>query len=139
MATFNRPTNTYKPELSDIIEGPNAGANPAIVVVNRDNPVMPTSISGGGAGAVASVNGDTGTVVLTADDVGAVPQGGPLSTALDTDGKAIENTNLVLLGVSTSASEGVPAITSIVSITLDDFDSLNPPDANTLYVVIPDE
>lgn len=39
--------------------------------------------------AVLSVNGQTGTVSLSAGDVGAVPQGGPLSQDLDADGYRI--------------------------------------------------
>ena len=70
--------------------------------------------SGGGTGAVNSVNGQTGTVVLTASDVGALPSSTTIPTITDTysgtstdgmSGKAVKEA-LETLDVSDSAVSG---------------------------------
>lgn len=48
------------------------GSAPLQIVVSRDNPLPVYAVGGGGGGAVDSVNGQTGVVVLDAADVGAV-------------------------------------------------------------------
>ena len=49
-------------------------------LVKKDGSIIPVG-SGGGGGSVFSVNGKTGTIVLTATDVGAIATGGSISMA----------------------------------------------------------
>ena len=49
-------------------------------LVKKDGTIIPVG-SGGGGGSVFSVNGKTGTIVLTATDVGAIATGGSISMA----------------------------------------------------------
>ena len=70
-----------------------------------DNPT-----SGGGGGAVDSVNGQTGTVVLTASDVGALPDSTVIPT-VPTDVSAFNNDAGYLTSAVTSFNGNTGAVT----------------------------
>ena len=68
---LNKPTIPVLP--ANIVQSVIAGTNVTVDNSDPENPVI--SASGGGGGAVDSVNGQTGVVVLDAEDVGADPEG----------------------------------------------------------------
>ena len=51
------------------------GSGPASAAPEGSVPIDLYGVTGGAAGAVDSVNGKTGTVVLSASDIGALPSG----------------------------------------------------------------
>ena len=60
-------------DQADVASGAVNGSGHLIVTLKDGSTIDMGIVGGGGGGAVASVNGETGTVVLDAADVGAVP------------------------------------------------------------------
>ena len=87
-----------------------------------DHPVLQITIknNGGGGGAVQSVNGKTGAVVLNANDVGALPSSTPIPPAVTVDSE-LSNTstnpvhNKVIAGALSSQSETIVQLSGTVS------------------------
>ena len=77
-----------------------------------DGSVQTTAATGGGGGAVDSVNGQTGVVVLDASDVGAVPS-------------------------DPTGVTGADSITNMMSLTQAEYDAIGTPNASTLYIITP--
>jgi hypothetical protein len=84
--------NALTPDGSTIDPGRIAGgivqevvAGTGVTVDNTDPRRPVVSATGGGGGAVDSVNGQTGVVVLDADDVGAQPADATLTALSTTD------------------------------------------------------
>lgn len=65
------------------------------------------AVEGGGGGAVDSVNGQTGTVVLDAEDVGALPD----STTIPTKTSDLQNDSGFLTTAVTSFNGSTGAVT----------------------------
>ena len=90
-----------------------AGSNITLQV--DDDWVITISASGGGGGAVDSVNGETGVVVLDAGDVGADPAGTAAGLVDDLSGvtnAATARTNLGLGNVDNTSDANKPVSTA---------------------------
>ena len=93
---------------------------------------------GGGGGAVDSVNGKTGNVILTATDINVTytHEGAETTTSIkefaDTIDHDIENLNN-LMPVNAVQST---TITTIVKLTQAEYDALETKDDKTLYYIV---
>ena len=91
----NRAVMTAPQDISTIEYPNNQNSTKAYVTVNgkKHRVIMTANVAGGGSGggAVDSVNGKTGAVVLDASDVGALPQISTMPTASSTElGKIVQ-------------------------------------------------
>ena len=89
------------------------GANNGVATIDSDGYVV-QPVRGGTGGAVDSVNGKTGVVVLTAEDIGALPVGTPVGDVDSVNGKT---------GVVVLTAEDVGALP--VGTPVGDVDSVN--------------
>lgn len=87
-AAVQNAVDSYDEMTAEAEELP-AGSTPTAEMDHTgDHPVLKLGIpasQGGGGGAVSSVNGKTGTVVLNANDVGALPSSTPIPPAVTVD------------------------------------------------------
>jgi hypothetical protein len=88
-------------------------------------------LGGGGGGAVASVNGKTGTVVLNSTDVGAV------SSVNGKTGTSVSLTSTDVGAVASSGAGNAPQPLRMAAYTAAGFAALVTKDPNTFYVIVP--
>lgn len=100
----NKPTIPVLP--STIVESIVAGTNVSVDNTDPSNPVVSAS-GGGGGGAVDSVNGQTGTVVIDADDIDDTSTTNKFATAsqLSNADSAVQPGDLSLVATSGSYND----------------------------------
>ena len=101
------------------------GANNGVATIDSDGYVV-QPVRGGTGGAVDSVNGKTGVVVLTAEDVGALPVGTPVGEVNSVNGKTgdvvltAEDVGALPVGTPVGDVDSVNGKTGVVVLTAED-------------------
>lgn len=135
-----------------MMSGYGVGALGGVVLIDPTTGLPYKAEGGGGGGAVASVNGKTGAVVLSAGDVGAATtaQGAKADTAVQPAGLtkaavglgSVDNTSDANKPISTAQAsalagkvDGLHGISGLWGGTRAQYDAIGAPDPGIAYLI----